>query len=267
MPESNKINRVILMGKKPGAAKALKWLKEQGITVPLVVAQKDEGFKINLEETARELNIPIIYDDEELYNMIRDNHELIRNIDLVVSYLYWKRVLMPLINLPRLGCLNFHPAILPDYKSRAGYNTAILEKKEEFGATAHFIDSEKFDAGPIIKVAKFPIDHETETAFSLERKTQNIMFDLFKNVITLFMGGEQIRTTENSGGLYLTSQQLEAMKIVDITKESPEDIDRKVRAFFFPPYHGAKIIMGDKEFTLVNSDILRILAKIMKDAE
>src|SRR5690606_5587196 len=101
---------------------------------------------------------------------------------LIVSYLFWRKIKEPLISGPRYGCINFHPAILPDWRGTAGYNIAILNKLSEWGATAHYIDKD-IDTGDIIKTFKFNFDYRTETAFSLEKKTQEIQVELFKSVI------------------------------------------------------------------------------------
>lgn len=50
------------------------------------------------------------------------------------------------------------------------------------GATAHYVD-EKIDTGSIIKVFKFNFDYRIETAYSLEKKTQNIQMELYKSVM------------------------------------------------------------------------------------
>lgn len=265
MSNQYKIQKVILMGKKPGAARALEWLLSKNIKVPFVVADENENHRIRLADTAAKLNIPVI-NETELYRLIADKDPLIADIDLVISYLYWKKIKQPLIDLPKAGCINFHPAPLPDYKSRAGYNTAILDKRNDFGASVHFINSEKFDAGPIIKVLKFPIDHDTETAHSLEKKTQDKLFELFEQTMELFANGETITTSENTGGLYLTAKELEEMKVIDQEKDSPEEINRKIRAFFFPPYTGAKLIIKGQEFTLLNNELLSYIDKLINSA-
>jgi len=58
---------------------------------------------------------------------------------------------------------------------------------------------------------------------------------------------------------------LEAMKTVDMRKDSLAEINRKIRAFFFPPYAGAKIKIKDQEFTLVNNDVLYYIHKIIQN--
>ena len=44
-----------------------------------------------------------------------------------ISFLFWKRIREPLLSLGRVGCLNFHPAPLPDMRGVGGYNVAVLE--------------------------------------------------------------------------------------------------------------------------------------------
>jgi methionyl-tRNA formyltransferase len=263
MSSNTNLKKVILMGKKAGACQALRWLLEKGIEVPFVVADQNEHISPNLSNVAAEYGIPIIQDENDLYKLISHNSPLVDNIDLVVSYLYWRKIKKPLIELPRLGCINFHPAPLPDYKSRAGYNTAILDKRNDFGVSAHFIDSEEFDAGPIIDVLRFPFDHEIETAHSLEATSQLRLFELFTKTMATFINDAPIKTTKNIGGLYLTSKQLEDLKIIDPEKDSLNDIDRKARAFFFPPYTGAKLIIHGHEFTVVNQAVLDYIHKLL----
>lgn len=260
--KKNNLNRVLFLGRKPGASKALKYLLKKGIKVNLVLGSAEETFKDALYLTAKEKNITFISDDKKLYEMIAQKHKLTRNVDLVISYLYGKKIKQPLIDVPKLGCINFHPAPLPDYKGRAGYNTAILEGKKEYGVSVHFIDSEKLDSGPIIKVLRFPVS-ENENAMTLYEKTQKKLLTLFKQTVPLFLSGDKISVVENKGGLFLNRQELENLKIVDLEKESPELINKKIRAFFFPPYTGAKINISGQEFTLVNDQILKFLADLL----
>lgn len=255
-----KLNKVIFLGRKSGASKAAQFLLDQGIEIALIVASAEELHPDSLNEFAKRNNIPVFHDDEIIYKMIEANDKRIRNVDLVISYLYWRRIKMPLIKLASRGCINFHPAPLPDYKSRAGYNTAIWEEKTHFGVAVHFIDSEEFDAGPIIKVLRFPFEPD-EQVITLIEKTQENLLVLFKKTIKLFKTKQQIKTTENRGGLYLTARQLEGLKVIHPRRDSLEDIHRKIRAFFFPPYHGATIEIKGEKFTLVDEQTLKFLSQ------
>ncbi len=261
--EQKKIRRAILLGRKEGAADALSFLLEQGVTVPLVVAQKDELVGRSLAKEAQRRHIPVFGNTHDVYALLEKNDPLVQDIDLVISFLFWQKIREPVIKLGKQGCINFHPAPLPDYKGRAGYNTAVLDCRKTFGVSAHFIDAEEFDTGPIIEVLTFPLDTNLATALSLERESQKHLLSLFKKVLNRFIMGLTILTTPNIGGLYLNSVELEALKQIDPENDSAEEVERKIRAFFFPPHHGAKITIQGKSFTLIDEKILKWLADIL----
>lgn len=255
------MKKIIFLGRKAGSIKTLNYLIESGLKIILAVADRNDSSWDEFVKLSKKQGFTLLEDDREIYRLIEQNSTMCENIDLVISYLFWKKIKQPLINLPKIGCVNFHPAPLPDYKGRAGYNTAILDNKKTYGVSAHFIDSEKLDNGPIIKVLKFQIEPH-ENVLSLYKKSQDALFKLFKKTIPLLLSDKKIRTVKNSGGLYLTKKQLEDLKTIDLKLDTLETINKKIRAFFFPPYSGAKIRIQGEEFTLVNNELLEYLSKI-----
>jgi methionyl-tRNA formyltransferase len=144
---------------------------------------------------------------------------------------------------------------LPEYKGTAGYNLAILEGLASWAVSAHYMDSE-IDTGGIVKVFDFPIDLDTETAQTLERKSQPMLYVLFQEVVQAAIESPQpLPTVPNVGGRYVSRAQMEAMKEI----RPGDDIGRKIRAFWFPPYDGAYQLIGDQKYTLVNQFILQQL--------
>lgn len=245
---------VLFMGRKVYAAQMLQWTYDQGVNIVAVVT--DSHFPHSpTAETARKLHIPVI-SMEEAETLVQDNSE---SIDLVLSYLYWNKIHEPLISTPKYGCINFHPAILPDWKGTGGYNVAILNKLPEWGATAHYVDA-TIDTGAIIKVFRFSFDYRMETAQTLEEKTQKIQCELYKSVMTdILLGPEKkIETIPNVGGRYVSKKELLSMMEIDPEKD---DIPLKIHAFWFPPYGGAYVKLNGQEFTLVDNFILRQLQK------
>jgi len=132
----------------------------------------------------------------------------------------------------KYGCINFHPAILPDWRGTAGYNVAILNKLPEWGATAHYVDND-IDTGRIIKSYKFDFDYRLETAASLERKTQLIQMDLYKSVLLDVKSKGLLDSKEQvaQDGTYISRQTMEEMKSLNLEKD---DIDLKIRADYVP---------------------------------
>jgi methionyl-tRNA formyltransferase len=128
-------------------------------------------------------------------------------VDLVISYLFWKKIKEPFITTPKFGCINFHPALLPEWKGLAGYNVAILYKLKEWGVSAHYVD-QGIDTGKIIRVYKFSFDYRYETAKSLEGKTQQIQCDLYKSVLTDIINGtiDNNNLLPNVGDTYISKK-------------------------------------------------------------
>ena len=247
--------KMIFMGRKKYAAEMLQWTIAQGIEVEFVCTDSQYA-NSPTAHMANKFKIPIITMEEaEEYVQSHPNA-----IDVVASYLYWRKIRKPLIEIPRYGCMNFHPAILPEWRGTAGYNIAILKKLSEWGATAHYVD-ETIDTGAIIKVYKFNFDWRTETAYSLEKKTQNIQMELYKSVILDVLENGRLACTEqkNADGIYISKKEMLEMMKIDVTKLEEVDLDLLVRAFWFPPYNGAGVEINGKFYTLVNRDILNSL--------
>lgn len=241
--------KILFMGRKKYAAEMLKWTLEMKQEVVAVVT--DNQF-INSPTMimANKFGLPVI-SLEQAEQLFRKNKNY---ADLVVSYLFWRRIKEPLISAPKYGCINFHPAILPDWKGVAGYNIAILNKLSQWGASSHYVD-ENIDTGKIIRVFKFSFDYRYETARSLEEKTQKIQCDLYKSVLTDVIRNGRIThgLQENKDGVYISKKEMfNLMKI----KPENDDVELKCHAFWFPPYHGAYIEINGKKYTLVDDYIL-----------
>ena len=246
--------KMIFMGRKAYSAELLEWTAAQGIEIAAVCTD-DQFPNSPTAAKAREMQLPVI-SMEEAEELLQSGTE----VDLVVSYLYWRKIRKPLIELPKYGCINFHPAILPDWRGCAGYNIAILNHLSEWGATVHYVD-ESIDTGRIIKVARFPFDADTATVVTLEKKTQEIQMALYKEVILAVKEKGILPSVpqEAGAGRYISRREMEEMKAIDLAHDTKEMIDRKIRAFWFPPYDGANITISGKRYTLVDEGILKTL--------
>ncbi len=247
--------KMIFMGRKQYAADMLEWSVANGIEVKMVCTDSQFPNSVTAKK-AKELGIPVV-SMEEAEEYVNNNPG---EIDLVVSYLYWRKIRKPLIEGPKYGCINFHPAILPNWRGTAGYNVAILNKLPEWGATAHYVD-ESIDTGAIIRVYKFNFDYRIETAQSLEKKTQDIQVELYKSVIldVLEKGKLECTYQQSEAGTYISRQEMNNMKVLNVEDLEKEDLDLKIRAFWFPPYDGAGIVVNGKHYTLINDEILKSL--------
>jgi methionyl-tRNA formyltransferase len=259
--------RAVFMGKcKRSAARALGWLVEQGCEVPAVVAAAPDALtrpEQRLDLVARQHGLPLVSDDD-LYAAIADpsGSELdLEEVDLVISFLFWERIREPLISLGRIGCLNFHPAPLPDMRGMGGYNLAILEGRPDWGVSCHFVD-EDFDTGDLVAVERFPFDADTATAFSLDLESQERLLELFQSVMGKTLSGGELPRTPQGEGRYTTLAELDSLRRV----RPGDDLDRKLRAFWYPPWPGAVLEVEGETVTLVDERLLADVAEAYRDA-
>jgi methionyl-tRNA formyltransferase len=263
--------RLLFLGRKPAASDALRLIIDRGHEVVAVVAPFPGdpildrfAFPPYLHETAKSFGIPVLR-DEDIYRAINEEipwlQKRLYQIDLVISFLFWKKIKSPLIELPRFGCFNFHPAPLPEFRGRRGYNYAILEGSASYGVSVHWV-SESFDQGDLVKVSRFAIE-PNETAFTLEQKSMEALIRLLDEFLSISESPEGIPRTPQGQGKSATKKEMLALAEVT-SSDDAAIIDKKIRAFWCPPYSGAEILLAGKKYTLVNETILKELGRILR---
>jgi methionyl-tRNA formyltransferase len=85
--------------------------------------------------------------------------ELLRSADpdLIVSIRYRRILKEAAIAIPKNGVLNLHSGILPDYRGVMATFWAMLNGEREIGCTLHRIVDSGIDTGPIINIARQPL--------------------------------------------------------------------------------------------------------------
>jgi methionyl-tRNA formyltransferase len=229
----------------------------EGVDVAAVVASEPDRFtreEQRVDLVAERHGLPLVSDDE-LYA------EPPEDVDVVISFLFWKLIREPLVTLGRVGCLNFHPAPLPDLRGLGGYNVAILEGMRDWGVSSHFVDA-SLDTGDLVEVERFPIDPESATAFSLDLESQERLFGLFQRVVGTAIAGEELPRTPQGPGRYVDAGELERLRRV----RPGDDLDRKLRAFWYPPHPGALLDVEGRDLTLVDEGLLAEVAQAYRDS-
>jgi methionyl-tRNA formyltransferase len=262
--------KCIYMGKhKRSAVGGLEHLLATGWEVAAVVAPAEPGGATEaqrLDLAAERAGLSLVSDDD-IYAAIEDPASSavdLTGVDVVFSFLFWKRIRQPLIDLGIAGCLNFHPAPLPDMRGLGGYNVAILEDWPEWGVSAHFVDGE-FDTGDIVRVDRFPIDRERETALSLDFRSQRRLLELFRWTADELAAGRELPRTTQGDGRYVTREEFEALRRVRL--DDPPDLTaRRIRAFWYPPHDGATLGLDGQTVILLDRGLLAEVAEAYRDA-
>jgi len=80
------------------------------------------------------------------------------DLDVVVSIRYGRIFEESFLELPRLGVLNLHSGLLPDFRGVMASFHALAADAPEVGCTLHFIDDATIDTGAIVGEWRRPSD-------------------------------------------------------------------------------------------------------------
>jgi methionyl-tRNA formyltransferase len=159
-------------------------------------------------------------------------------LDLIILA-WWPYIIeRKLIELPRLGCLNFHPSYLPFNRGKH-YNFWTLVEDVPFGVTLNWV-SEGVDNGHI--AFQSPIAKSWEdTGESLYHKAQAEIVRLFKEKFPEIKNQKIPRIAQDLGkGSFHKAKELEAASRIELEERyRARDLLNLLRARTFPPYPGA----------------------------
>jgi methionyl-tRNA formyltransferase len=82
--------------------------------------------------------------------------------DVVLCWGFAWKLPQEALDVPRLGAVNHHPALLPRHRGPIPLAWALREGDGEFGLTWHRMDAD-FDTGPILAQATVPIEDDDTT--------------------------------------------------------------------------------------------------------
>jgi methionyl-tRNA formyltransferase len=163
--------KIVFMGTPYFAVPSLEALHKSRHRVELVVTQPDRPkgrgkklapspVKIKARELGYRIEQPEMVQAQSFYNDLR---EIAPDFFVVVAYghILKKRLLA----LPRLGAVNVHASLLPEYRGPAPIQHALLNRERETGVTTMLLD-EGVDTGDILFWEKSTIK-ENDTAETL----------------------------------------------------------------------------------------------------
>ena len=163
---------IVFMGTPDFAKESLKAIYEAGHNILAVVTNPDKpkgrGMKLipsPVKEYALEKNLKI-YQPLKVRNNI-EFLDKIKNLkpDVICVVAYGKILPKELLDIPRLGCINVHGSLLPQYRGAAPIQWAVLNGDKETGITTMYMDV-GMDTGDMILKEKVEIG-ENETTGEL----------------------------------------------------------------------------------------------------
>ena len=147
--------------------------------------------------------------------------------DLMVSFISSWIYPDALLKKAKFAAINFHPGS-PEYPGTGCTNFAIYEGATEYGVTCHHMKG-NVDAGPIIKVVRFPISKE-DTVFEVTQRCYALIEEMFYEMMTDLLNGKDLPVSDEQWKRKpFTRKQLD--ELCTITPEmSDEEIKKRIKA-------------------------------------
>ena len=214
--------KVVFMGTPDIAATCLKQILADGFQVVAVYTQPDRpkgrGMKMvysPVKEVALAEGIPVYqpenFRDEEAVQTLAALQP-----DVIAVVAYGRILPQNALDIPKLGCVNIHASLLPQYRGSAPYQWAVLDGLKETGVTAQHMAA-KMDAGDIIDVAKTPIG-ENETAGELLDRLAVLGAELLSRTLTKFQNGTAVGTPQDESRVSFAPMLDKSMCPIDWSK-------------------------------------------------
>ena len=196
----SKLN-IVFWGEDTFSCIILRSLVEAGHHVKLVVTPLYENVIYKkLEYTCNSFDIPLLrikkINSEETYEAVKET-----NPDLCVISHFERLIKEPLLSIPKMGFINLHPSLLPDYRGMAPQHWPIINGEKEAGITVHYVD-EGTDTGDIIVQRRILLNDKMYVS-DLQRiwmeNYKTIMVEAIDNILS---GKPTIEQRHLSGSYY-----------------------------------------------------------------
>src|SRR5712692_5374337 len=108
-------------------------------------------------------------------------------VDLIVVAGFPRILKRALIDVPRLGCINVHPSLLPRYRGPEPCYWVLANQENTTSVTIHHVD-EGIDTGDILLEGKLEI-RPNETEITLGQRVARVAGELLREAIPLLLAG------------------------------------------------------------------------------
>lgn len=225
--------RIIIFGCRKITSDIIRYVIDSGHEVPLVITHDEERDRIYGNSLVHEFCDRSGIDNMRFDKKVDANIISEINPDIIFSIYYRKILKQNTLDIPRLGCINIHPAILPKGRGPAPTMWNILNGDEFAGSTIHYM-TEDVDAGDIIDQKIVRVGNRT--GFELNRDLMNECYELFvKNFEDICNGTNNKISQNHDDAEYCLPFKV---NLRYLSWKTPDNIINTIRAFT-KPYDGA----------------------------
>ena len=248
---------IVFFGTPDFAMESLKAINEAGHDIKLVVTNPDRpkgrGMKMipsPVKEYALDNKLEVDQPEK-----VRNNFEFIEKIksinpDVICVVAYGKILPKELLDIPKLGCINVHGSLLPQYRGAAPIQWAIINGDKKTGVTTMYMD-EGMDTGDMILRQEVEIADD-ETTGELWNKLSKVGANLL--VETLKQIENKTAPREKQSDLFTLAPMLDkTIAKINWKEQTAQQIKNLVRGL--NPIMGAYTTLNNKKYKFWKVDI------------
>ncbi len=255
--------RIVFMGTPEFAVLPLRRLVLNDYEVVAVYTREDKpggrGQKIVIspvKELALSLGIPVIQPPG-----FRDPRVISRlaafQPDVIVVAAYGRILPESVLQIPRYGCVNIHPSLLPRHRGSSPVTSAILSG-DIFTGTSLMLMDRGLDTGPVLAQAQTPVFNR-DNAGSLTRRLSLLSACLVQEALAEWTRGRIKPVPQDSGQATISGTVAKEDGRIDWQLPALE-IWRRVRAY--NPWPGAYTTLQGRMLKIAEAGALPSPAKI-----
>jgi methionyl-tRNA formyltransferase len=167
--------------------------------------------------------------------------------DVAIVAAYGLLLPIPILESPRLGCMNLHPSLLPRWRGAAPIQRAIMAGDRETGVDVMCMDA-GLDTGPITMRQIIPI-RPHETAGDLTSRLAVLAATVSVNALQSMEAGLLEFREQSSAGVCYAHKIKKSEAVVDWT-QSAEDVRNQIHALSPAPGAFSKVVTGNRHETV-----------------
>lgn len=173
--------------------------------------------------------------------------------DFFVVAMYNKILPSYVLKMPKRGCLNVHPSLLPKFRGPSPVLSAILADERTTGVSIMLLDAE-MDHGPVLAQARIEIEPEDwpMRGSQLEELLSTEGGNLLAETIPQWVEGTVTPEEQNHAEATYTKKFEKTEALIDLTNDAHANL-LKIRAFdkspraYFIDARGTRVIITDAE--------------------
>ena len=168
--------------------------------------------------------------------------------DVIVVAAFGQVLPRSVLEIPRYGCINIHPSLLPRFRGASPVAGAILAGDEFTGVSIMLMDR-GLDTGPVLARAQIPISSR-DTTGSLTGKLSQVAARMLQEALSYWTRGELAPQPQDESGATYSNPVTKEEGRIDWRLPAVE-IWRRVRAF--NPWPGCYTLWQGRRFRIIEA--------------